>query len=224
MQNVVAIPANPALVNSTEDFLRAVSRNGDGATAFITMVDRLTDRMLGLFLQEPAQLADLSNTQRKVIDFAVSTASKASHMLTRQIYKKVSNAEFAPIVRNVEAMYWRAGDDNGQQAYISIPVDERFANDFRRAAEACEAGRGQSEVALVAQVMDQLTNEILDNIFVAQTRLVKVGFVTQKALNIGVEGSRKALQAVNAKVLRGLSSDELQRFMGHYAEIIRQRG
>src|SRR5690606_35528682 len=108
-----------------------------------TMVDRLTDRVLGLFLLEPAQMAELTGAQRKVIDFAVSTASKASHMLTRQIYKKTSNTEFAPIVRNVEAMYWRAGDDNDQQAHISFPVSASFADDFRRAAEVCLAGQGQ---------------------------------------------------------------------------------
>lgn len=224
MQNVVAIPANPALVNSTEDFLRAVSHGGNGAEAFITMVDRLTDRMLGLFLLEPAEMAQISSGQRKVIDFAVSTASKASHMLTRQIYKKTTNAEFAPIVRNVEAMYWPAGEDNDQQAQISFPVDAAFADDFRRAAEACLAGRGQEEVALVTRVMDQLNDAILDNIFVAQTRLVKIGFVTQKALNVGIEGSRKAVRAVNAKVLRGLSNEELKLFMRHYGQIIKQRG
>ncbi len=95
MQNVVAIPANPALVNSTEDFLHAVEHDRkDSAEKFIHMVDHLTDRILSLFLVEPANMTELSGGQKKVIDFAVSTAGKASSMLTRQIFKKVSNAEY----------------------------------------------------------------------------------------------------------------------------------
>ncbi|WP_111658372.1 hypothetical protein [Isoalcanivorax indicus] len=223
MQNVVAIPANPALVNSTEDFLHAMDHGKPAAELFITMVDRLTDRMLGLFLLEPAQMTELSGGQRKIIDFAVSTASKASSMLTRQIYKKVTNAEFAPIAKNVRAMYWSAGDDNGQHAAIAFPVSASFAEEFRRAADAAESGRGTAEVPLISKVMDQLTDEILDNVFLAQTREVKIGFVTQKALNVGVEGSRKAIHAVNHKVLRGLSDDELKGFMGHYSQIVTTR-
>ena len=107
MQNVVAIPANPALVNSTEDFLHAVEHDRkDSAEKFIHMVDHLTDRILSLFLVEPANMTELSGGQKKVIDFAVSTAGKASSMLTRQIVKKGSNAASPPVVTTVKAMYW----------------------------------------------------------------------------------------------------------------------
>ena len=44
MQNVVAIPANPALVNSTEDFIHAVENDRkDSAEKFIQMADHLTE-------------------------------------------------------------------------------------------------------------------------------------------------------------------------------------
>ena len=72
-------------------------------------------------LVEPSQMMKLSGTQAKVIDFAVGTAGKASHMLTRQIYKKTSNAEFAPIVRNFESLYWPAGADNDNHAQLQFP-------------------------------------------------------------------------------------------------------
>ncbi|MCH8542461.1 MAG: hypothetical protein LAT61_02710 [Alcanivorax sp.] len=223
MQNVIAIPANPALVNSTEDFLQAIDHGRPAAEPFITLVDRLTDRLLSLFLLEPAQMTDLSGGQRKVIDFAVSTASKASHMLTRQIYKKVSNEDFAPIVQNIRGMYWQAGKDNAQHASIAFAVADDFAGDFRRAADVAEQGQGTSEVALITAVMDRLADEIIDKIFLEQTRHVKIGFVTGKALNVGVEGSRKAVHAVNHKVLKGLSDEELKAFMGHYSSILTQR-
>ncbi|MGB2247980.1 MAG: hypothetical protein ACPH3N_09930, partial [Alcanivorax sediminis] len=224
MQNVVAIPANPALVNSTEDFLHAIEHDRkDCAEKFIHMVDHLTDRVISLFLVEPANMANLSGGQKKVIDFAVSTAGKASSMLTRQIFKKVTNTEFAPVVANVKDMYWQAGEENGDHPYIAFPVDDAFAADFSKASALCAEGRGTEDLALVTRVMGDLADKIIDEVFVVNTKNVKVGFVTQKALNVGVDGSRKAVHSVNNKVLKDLSDEELKNYMGHYASLLMQR-
>ena len=224
MSDVVAVPANPALVNGVDDFLHAVAHErNNSAEKFIEMVDHMTDRMLSLFLVEPSQLMTLSGTQKKVIDFAVSTAGKASHMLTRQIYKKTSNKEFAPIVRNVESMYWPAGADNDNQAFLSIEAPKDLAADFYKAQDLCAEGKGTENIELVASVFDRLSDVVIDNFFVSNTHEVKIGFVTQKALNVGIDGSRKAIHAVTNKVLRGLDDEQLKGFMGHYAGIIRPR-
>lgn len=224
MANVVAVPANPALVNAVEEFINAVKHDRhNSAELFINMVDHMTDRMLGLFLLEPAKMTSLSGTQSKVIDFAVATGGKASHMLTRQVYKKVSNREFAPILKIFEAMYWPAGADNDNHAQLQFPVSDAFAAEFRAAVDCCLAGQGSANVERVLKVMDQLFNDVIDNFFVASSKEVKIGFVTQKALDIGVEGSRKAAHAVNHKVLKGLNDEQLKDFMVHYSAIVRQR-
>lgn len=224
MANVVAVPANPALVNGVEDFINAVKHGRhNSAELFIQMVDHMTDRMLSLFLVEPSQMMKLSGTQAKVIDFAVGTAGKASHMLTRQIYKKTSNEEFAPILRNFETMYWPAGADNDNHAQLQFPVSDAFAAEFRAVVDLCIAGQGSANVERVSKVMDQLSNDIIDNFFVVNSKEVKIGFVTQKALDIGIDGTRKAVHAVNHKVLRGLNDEQLKGFMVHYSPIVRQR-
>ena len=224
MAHVVAVPANPALVNGVEDFINAVKHDRqNSAELFISMVDHMTDRMLSLFLVEPSQMMKLSGTQAKIIDFAVSTAGKASHMLTRQIYKKTSNREFAPILRNFEAMYWPAGADNDNHAQLQFPVSDGFAAEFRAVADLCAAGQGAANVERVSRVMDQLSNDIIDNFFVVNSKEVKIGFVTQKALDIGIDGTRKAVHAVNHKVLKGLNDEQLKGFMAHYSPIVRQR-
>lgn len=224
MANVVAVPANPALVNGVEDFINAVKHDRqNSAELFIQMVDHMTDRMLSLFLVEPSQMMKLSGTQAKVIDFAVATAGKASHMLTRQIYKKTTNSEFAPILRNFQMLYWPAGADNGNQAQLQFPVSDAFAAEFRAVADICAAGQGSANVERVSKVMDQLSNDIIDNFFVVNSKEVKIGFVTQKALDIGIDGTRKAVHAVNHKVLKGLNDEQLKGFMGHYSPIVRQR-
>jgi len=224
MANVVAVPANPALVSGVEDFLSAVKHNrSNSAELFIRMVDHMTDRMLSLFLIEPSRMMTLTGTQSAVIDFAVSTAGKASHFLTRQIYKKTSNKEFAPIVANFESMYWPAGDDNDGHAQLQFAVGDDFATEFHDVVALCEQGAGVANVDRVSAVMDRLSNDIIDNFFVINSRAVKIGFVTQKALDLGIDGTRKAVHAVNHKVLKGLNDEQLKGFMGHYAPIVRQR-
>lgn len=222
MAFMVAIPANPALVAGIEDFLSSVKHDRhNSADLFIQMVDYRTDRMLSLFMIEPSQMMTLSGTQTKVIDFAVATAGKASHMLTRQIYKKVSNKEFAPIVARFSELYWPAGEDNGNHAHLRFPVDDVFAIEFMAVAEQCAAGQGQQVVDRMSAVMDRLSDEIIQNFFVANNDHVKMGFVTQKAVDIGIDGSRKAIRAVNHKVLKGLDGTQLKGFMAHYAPIVR---
>lgn len=224
MAHVIAVPASPALVNSIEDFLASVSHDrSNSAEKFIEMVDHMTDRMLSLFLVEPSQMMKLGGTQQKVIDFAVATAGKASHMLTRQIYKKVNNAQFAPIAKNVADTYWAAGADNDNQAFVAVPMDETLAADFLAAAELCEKGEGTANIALVIRVMDALADAVIDDFFVVNTHEVKIGFVTQKALNVGIDGSRKAIHAVSKKVLAGLNDEHLKAYMAHYRPLIRER-
>ena len=78
-------------------------------------------------------------------------------------------------------------------------------------------------MALVTRAMGDVADKIIDEVFVANTKEVKVGFVTQKALNVGADGSRKAVHAVNNKVLKDLSDAELQGYMAHYQGLLRQR-
>ena len=225
MTKVVAVSANPALVNSVEDFIASVEHGrSNSADKFIEMADHMTDRMLSLFLVEPSRMVKLTGTQQKVIDFAITTAGKASHMLTRQIFKKTTNEQFAPIVRNIDAMYWRPGPDNDNQPMLSVEADPAVASDFIRAADLCAAGEGKANIDLVTRSLDALADLIIEEFFVANTREVKIGFVTQKALNVGVDGSRKAVHAVSKKVLAGLDDEHLREYMAHYRPLLRERG
>lgn len=224
MANVVAISITPALTNSVEYFLQSVEHGrADSADKYIEMVDHLTDRMLTLFLVEPREFLELPGGQQRVIDFAISTAGKASHMLTRQIYKKKKPAELTAIADNMREMYWPAGPDNDQTPALTYPVSDAFATDFRTAAEAATAGNGRQEIERITRVMDQLTDDIIEQFFLRNSREVKIGYVTRKALDVGIDGSKKAVHAVNHKVLKGLDDPQLHQFMGHYQSILTER-
>ena len=220
MSKVIAVPANPALHNAAEEFLQAISHDRPAAEHYIHYIDRLTERMLAMFMIEPAEFTGLTGNARKVVDFAVTTAEKASSMLTRQTWGTISNTEFAPIAAALKVALVE-GDGDKIPSLLTAQVDEVFAREFQEVANACLAGEGDQVRARMSAVMDQLTDHILENFFVRQTRQVKLGMVTRKALDVGIGGSRKAIHAVNHRVLKTLDAEHLRLFMQHYGDLVR---
>lgn len=220
---VIAVPANPALDEAIEAFHRALTHNGKGAEAYIQFMGRLTDRLIGLFLLEAVEIANVSSTQRKIVDFAVDTGSKASSLLTGQIYKKMSNAQFAGIERDLKAMYWAAGGDNSNVPQLYFAIDATFARDYQAVIDVCAAGKGTTQIDLIVRVLDRQLEEVLQKFFLAQTKHVDIGFITKKALDVSIAGTRSACQAVMHKVVKNFNDAQLKDFMSHYAQVYRKK-
>src|SRR5690554_8129049 len=84
MAYVIAVPVGEKTITHSQAFLKAqADGNNAAAQELISRVDGMTEDMLQLFLIQPAQFVKLSTGQQCIIDFAVNTANKASHMLTR---------------------------------------------------------------------------------------------------------------------------------------------
>ncbi|MFZ5723092.1 MAG: hypothetical protein ACOY33_05465 [Pseudomonadota bacterium] len=220
---VIAIAANPALDQAIQAFLAALKHNGKGAEAYIELMARITDRMIGLFMLEPVEIAKISPAQRKIVDFAVDTGSKASSMLTAQIYRKTTNAQFAPIARDLEKMYWPAGADNGNVPQLYYTPDAMFARNYQLVIDACANGHGRAHMELVLQVLNRMVDDVLQTFFLAQTRHVEIGFITRKALDVSVAATRAACHAVMSKVVKDFSDEQLKDFMSHYAQVLKQK-
>lgn len=220
---VIAIAANPALDDAIAAFRRALTHNGRAAEAYIHLMGCMTDRMIGLFLLEPVEIAKVSPGQRRIVDFAVDTGSKASSMLTAQIWKKIGNAQFAPVARDLEAMYWPAGADNGNMPQLFYTADPAFARDYQAVIDACAAGRGRAQMDLMLRVLDRMVDDVLQKYFLAQTKHIEIGFITKKALDVSIAATRSACQAVMHKVVKDFSDEQLRDFMSHYAQVLRHR-
>lgn len=224
MTDYIAVTATDELVQNLETFLRAVdNRERVAADHFISMMNHLTDRLLNLFLAEPREFLELSNTQVRVIDFAISTAGKASNMLTHQIYKKKTPEELAPVAANVREMYWPAEQTEDGQARMAFPVEKSFADEFRQTAEACARQRGSQELDRMDRVMDGITDGIIENFFLRNAHEVKIGYVLRKSLDASIDGTKKAVHAVIHKVLRNLDDEHLGHFMGHFEPVLQQK-
>lgn len=224
MSNVIAIPISEKTRQFAETFLAKQAAGDAGAAeALIDRVDGMTEDMLSLFLVKPTQMIKLSGGQQKIVNFAVSTAEKASHMLTRQIFKKKTPAELGVIAQLMKDQMWPAEEANNNQARIAVPVGDDLAQRFAAARTAADAGEAKENISLLTGVMDQLTEEIMHKFFLEPTKEVKMGFVTQKALNVGVEGSRKAIQAVTNRVMGELGEESLGAFLKHFGQVMLKR-
>lgn len=222
-QPVIAVSANPALANAIEQFLHALEHNGKGSAAYVHMMSTMTDRMIGLFMIEPVEIAQIGPTARKIVDVAVSTGSRASSMLTGQIYGKTSNKEFAPIAADLRRMLWAPGDDNGNQPHLHFPASATLARDFQDVIDLCVAGKGTTQMDKVVRVLQKLSDDVIEQFFLAQTKHVDIGFITKKALNLSVDGTKAAVHAVMHKVVKDFNDEQLTNFMSHYSQILKYR-
>lgn len=224
MTDYIAVTAPPELVQSVESFLDAVERGDRKAPDhYIELVDHMTERLLNLFLAEPREFLDISSAQVRVIDFAISTAEKASHMLTRQIYKKKSPAELAPVADNIRAMYRPGDQEPDSEPRMAFSVAAEFAAEFREVAAASANLQGTEHLDQLDRVMDDLTDAIIEHFFLRNSREVKIGYVVRKSLEVSVDGTKKAVHAVNHRVLRGLDDEHLKQFMAHHETVLQQR-
>lgn len=221
---VVAIAVNPALEEAIQTFRQAMRHDGKAAVAYVELMARTTDRIIGLMLLEPVVIADISPTQRRIVDFAVETGNKASALLTAQIYGKMSNAQLLPVARELEKRYWPAGADNDDVPQLYYAADTMFARNYRLALDSSLAGTGRSQLALVLQVMDHMVDDILQQFFLEQTKHADMGFITRKALDVSVAATRAACHAVLHKVVKDFSDIQLQAFMAGYRQALRQKG
>ncbi|SRR5690625_2545018 len=224
MAHVIAVPIGEQTLAHSHAFLSAQAEGrSETAQILIDRVDGMTDDMLQLFLVQPTQFVRLSGGQQRVIDFAVSTAKKASHALTRQIFKKSKPQELAPLAQLMKEQMWEAETANDNKPRICITIPPQLAQDFEQAKALCDEGKAQENITLLTSVMDRIADEIIDNFFVAPTEHVKMGFVISKALNVGVEGSRKAIHAVTNKVMKELDEEALVAFFNHFGQVVLER-
>ena len=73
------------------------------------------------------------------------------------------------------------------------------------------------------QVLDRMVDDVIQKFFLDQTKHVDIGFITKKALDVSVAGTRAACHAVMNKVVKDFSDAQLKDFMQHYGQTLKYR-
>jgi len=221
---VIAIPASLSLQQKLDHFFEsALEKGSDKAPAqYIQVVDEVTDRVLSLFLFEPAEIAKFSPVLMKVINFAAGIASKTSSSLTSQIFKKGSRDQMNNVALFWKRVIWWA-PHNDVHAYIAVPIKDSFAASFHQLAEQCRNGNGKAHSDQAMALCRQFADVIMDDLFLAPTEFMGMGMVMRKIVSVGVEAVKKAVHEMIGKVVKDMSEAQLAEFVFHYEKMVLQR-
>ncbi|MBV1883953.1 MAG: hypothetical protein KUG82_20100 [Pseudomonadales bacterium] len=215
----VAMNAPEKLARQAEKFISTFEGNPKGAQGpeLVTLINLLSAELVSYFLTEPAALAQLTPVQMKVIDFCASTSAKVCSMVSNKLYKKRDNKELARIASYIKQLYTQI---DGDGSYIAFPVGKEFVAMFQPLIDANETGNAPDGETLV-NIIDELTGEIMDKVFLHPTELVKLSMVTKKVLDVGIDSCEKALHAVNDKVVKKLNGEQLATYACHYSAVLK---
>lgn len=218
---VIAVPATLTLQQKLDRFIEdALVHNKDGlAPQFIQIMEDLTDRVISLFLLEPAEIARFSPMMMKVMTFTANLSSKTSSSLTGQLYKKASKEQFHQIAEFFKRILWWE-PNNDIHGYITTPVTAQFANDFRALANECKAGNSGAQRQQAKALCNTFAETIIDDLFLAPSEYIDIGIVMRKVLTLGVDGVKKAIYEMVNRIVKDVDDKQMLEFVLHYEKMI----
>lgn len=220
-KHVIAVPATLTLQQKLDHFIdEVINKNREGqGPAFAHIMDELTERVISLFLLEPAHIAKFSPVMMKLVNFTASLASKTSSSLSGQLYKKASQQQIRAIAEFVQrVMWWEPSNDT--HAFITVEVTDAFALQFRELVAECRAGRALQHRDEGARLCKEFADTIIDDLFLTPTKLLDLGMVMRKVLSVGVDGVKKALHEMINKVIKDVDQQQMLDFVVHYEQMI----
>lgn len=215
----VTLHTPAALAKQTEKFINCLDvkpKAGQGPE-LVSLVNLISKELTTYFLVEPAALAELTPMQMKVIDFCTATSAKVCGMVSSKLYKKCDNNEIGKIINYVQSIYTQI---EGGSSCIAFSVDSEFAAKVQPLIDANNAGE-TLDGNKVVEMIDALTQEIMQQVFLRPTELIHLSMMTKKILNVGVDSCEKALHAVNDKVVKKLNNEQLKIYTNHYTAVLK---
>lgn len=223
-KHVIAVPATLTLQQKLDHFIDGalVKNHDDLAPQFIQIMNELTERVISLFLLEPAHIAQFSAVMMKLVNFTANLASKTSSSLSGQLYKKATRAQMRAIAEFFQkGLWWEPANDT--HAFITTPVSDNFALQFRELAAACRAGKSLENREQAAILCKVFADTLIDDLFLAPTKHLDLGMVMRKVMSVGVEGVKKAVHEMIAKVTKDVNQQQMLDFVVHYEQMIQSR-
>lgn len=220
-KHVIAVPATLTLQQKLDHFIDgALEKNRDDlAPAFIQIMEELTERVVSLFLLEPAHIAQFSPVMMKLVNFTANVATKTSSSLSGQLYKKASRQQMRAVAEFFKRVLWWE-PSNDTHAFITTDVTDDFALQFRELAAECRAGRALQYRDQAGILCKKFADTLIDDLFLAPTRHLDLGLVMRKVLSVGVDGVKKALHEMINKVVKDVNEDQMLNFVVHYEKMI----
>ncbi len=221
---VIAIPATLTVQQKLDHFfVAALEKKSEGTPVmYMQIMDEVTDRVISLFLLEPAEIAKFSPVMMKIVNFASGLASKTSSSLTAQIFKKGSREQMHNVAEFWQRILWWA-PHNDVHAYMAVPIDTAFATEFYQISDHCRAGKGKEHADMGIRLCKRFADLLIDDLFLAPTEYMGMGMVMRKIVSVGVDAVKKAVHEMINKVMKDVTEAQMAEFVYHYEKMVLAR-
>ena len=218
LNSYIGFPTSDVLRQHLNAFLEAAAaadnRPGDH---FVTLIDTLTTEVIDALLLQTIEIAQLNSVSQKVINVCASTASKVSGALTAKIYRKAPIRELQEVANVWQGFLKNSQQDDSGDWYILTPIDASFAAEIDGILE--EKGEAKAydptDRDYAISIYDRLMDIIIQQFFLEASNKVKMGGITKKMLNMGVDSVKAAIHGVLHKVVKKLEPVPLGSYIEH---------
>ncbi|MFZ5722899.1 MAG: hypothetical protein ACOY33_04490 [Pseudomonadota bacterium] len=215
----VAIPSPARLEENTDRFLAAMN-SGTREPQNVLFTDiafDFVDTMLEGLFHGPTRQIELTGFRRKLVDSLGGLIEKTTHGLIRSVVAKLSNEELRRLQGFVEER--RLVIDG--KPYVSFPLPPHFTTRYQAMHESTMSGSPVSGEAR-ADVMNEFTDIALDYMLKRPVDLLKLGFISRKAADLGYSSMRSLAHSTVRKLSADVSLEENQRLSTYFYQLMRE--
>ncbi len=208
----IVFASSEHLHTTTDGFINRMAQDSprtEPETIETIMVSFL-DEALEAFFVQPQELLGLSGGMRRIVNMTVDTISKATRMVVTRTAKKMDLEQNRAAAEYMDTTRLCHTDADGHDTwYIVFPIEEQLREQAEAAIAAARQGYSQSAREQLTEVMLALTDVGLYWYFEEPMKLMQFGPVIQRAVNMGVETTRKATKSAISKVFPKLDNEQL---------------
>lgn len=207
----VAFRSSTELHETTDAFIQRM-RKGSTRTETDTI-----EKIMSLFIREvlhtffivPSQGAKLPPAKQKIIQLAVDTISKATHLVIKSTVRKLDIHQHHRAADYMASVRFMKEIDGEDVWFVAFPLNETVATKGRKAFTMTINGEGRKAMPALQEYFHQLTDVSLYWYFEEPMKLLRFGPIMRKVSEVGIATTRKATHSVIDKTIPGMTDEQL---------------
>lgn len=207
----VAFRSSEMLHNTTDGFIQRM-RNGATRPEPETL-----DAIMSTFMKEvlhnffivPTEQANLPSSTQRIVQLAVDTISKASHLVIKSTVKKLDIDQNKRAAEYMDTVRFSIHKGDETIWFVAFPLNDMMAAKGRKAFEQGIDGKGKQAMPALLEYFHQLTDIGVYWYFEEPIKLLRFGPIMRKIADVGIATTRKATHSVIDKVIPAMNEEQL---------------
>lgn len=213
-QYYAAILTSPQALQANRTFQEQVksSAGKPQAAPFIALVNLLLEEVLQAFFLEPARQFKLNRVAMKLVQTGVGVMKKTSQAAISKVLKKMSNRELQPLADYILTLVWEPLPERPENGILAFKVSDELYEQLQNVINAGRAGNPLDHRQELADVLVRFVDEGAQQLVINAVALIKLGFVTQKIVDVALDTGISAAHTLVSKLPGAMKERELLMF------------